>query len=105
MKNIVSISVVVCLVFLFSGCSWVDVTPAAQGVRTATAQEVVACKPMGSVSSKVLSKVGFVDRNEYKVAAELEDLARDQAAKMGGNVIVPDSEAENGQQSFLAYRC
>ena len=105
MKNPVSIPVALCMVLLLNGCSWVEVSPAAEGVRTAVAADVVDCKPMGSVTSNVLSKVGFIERNEYKVAAELEDLARDQAAKMGANVIVPDGEVVDGSQDFLAYRC
>ncbi len=105
MKYLVSASLSMVALVLLGACSFVKVSPAAEGVRTATTAEVVNCRSMGGVSANVLSKVGFIKRNEYKVAAELEDLARDQAAKMGANVIVPDSEIEDGQQSFLAYRC
>lgn len=105
MKKVVPLLAASSLSILLTACTWVKVTPAAEGVRVASAEEVSGCKQVGTASANVLSKVGFVARNEYKVAAELEALARDQAAKLGGNVIVADTEVVEGQQSFRVYMC
>ena len=52
------------------------------------------------------SDIATIDRNREKVGKELETLARNSAAKMGGDVIVPESEiSETGEQTFGIFDC
>jgi hypothetical protein len=52
------------------------------------------------------SDVAYIDRNREKVATELETLARNAAASMGGDTVVPETVvSEQGEQSFGIYRC
>lgn len=88
-----------------SACSWVQVTTGGQAVRLVqTKNDVSGCKELGSTSASVMSKF-FIERDQDKVARELADLARNSAAEMGGDTIVPTSAIDDGKRSFGIYKC
>lgn len=94
-----------CGALILSACAWVKVTPQGEGVRLVqSGRAVESCKKMGRVNAKVVSHVVF-NRDADKVAGELADLARNEAALMGGDTIVPISEISDGRRSFGVYRC
>ncbi|MCF6281062.1 MAG: DUF4156 domain-containing protein [Candidatus Polarisedimenticolaceae bacterium] len=100
-KQIVLLALTVAL----SGCSWVKVTKEGETVRLMpSADDVSSCKQLGTTTTKVLSKV-LLKRNEETVAAELATLARNQAAKMGGDTVAPISEIVEGERTFGIYQC
>ena len=102
MKKIV---VAVCVGFILSSCTWVRVTSQGEGVRLVqSAKAVEPCKKIGKVNTKVVSEVVF-NRDAEKVAGELADLARNEAATLGGDTIVPTSEIIDGRRSFDVYQC
>lgn len=102
MKKIV---VVVCVGFILSSCTWVRVTSQGEGVRLVqSARAVEPCKKIGKVNTKVVSEVVF-NRDAEKVAGELADLARNEAATLGGDTIVPTSEIIDGRRSYDVYQC
>ena len=87
------------------GCTWVKLTD--QG-STVTLVESVAsnCEKLGTTTSIGKADIASVDRSEEKVATELTTLARNHAATMGGNTIVPEgSVTDQGQQTFSVYTC
>lgn len=87
-----------------SGCAFVQVSEAGAAVAQASAADVVNCTEVGKVDSQTQSRV-LLERGNAKVKQELIDLARNQAAAMGANAIVPIGEPEEGRQSFRAYDC
>ncbi len=90
----------------FAGCSnWVQVTDAGQNVRVATASEVANCRRIGRTNTKTLSKIVVVERGAQRLQQELQSLARNEAGDMGGNVVVPESTIDEGQQTFGVYSC
>ncbi|UJO99133.1 MAG: DUF4156 domain-containing protein [Nitrosomonas sp.] len=92
-------------VLILSSCAWVQVTPQGEGVRLVqSAKAVEPCKRLGKVNAKVVSRVIF-SRDADKVAEELADLARNEAALMGGDTIIPISEIGDGRRSFAVYQC
>jgi hypothetical protein len=99
---------VVTLVLLFiglSGCTWVKLTTEGEKVTVVSSADP-ACKKLGRTTSTGVSELASIDRNEAKVATELETLARNQAASMDGNTIVADGPVtEDGQQTFTIYQC
>jgi len=102
MKKIV---VVVCVGFILSSCTWVRVTSQGEGVRLVqSARAVESCKKIGKVNTKVVSEVVF-NRDAEKVAGELADLARNEAATLRGDTIVPTSEIIDGRRSYDVYQC
>ncbi|SFE02055.1 DUF4156 domain-containing protein [Nitrosomonas sp. Nm166] len=100
------ILIAVCGGLILSSCTWVKVTSKGEGVRLVqSARAVEPCKTLGKINAKVVSKVMVFNRETEKVAAELADLARNEAALMGGDTIVPISEINEGRRSFEVYRC
>lgn len=76
-----------------------------EGVRLVqSAKAVELCKRLGKVSTRVESKIVF-SRDSEKVAVELADLARNEAALIRGDTIVLISEINDGRRSFGAYQC
>ena len=49
------------------------------------------CRRLGKTRVEVVSEVAFVKRSDEKVEQELTELARNEAAKVGGDMIVPIS--------------
>jgi hypothetical protein len=90
---------------LSAGCSFVSLQPEAATVLEISAEEAAACERLGRTRVEVLSKVGFISRNQDTVAGELSTQARNSALDMGGNAVAAENEPENGKQSFGVYRC
>lgn len=96
---------IVSAILVVSGCAWVKLTPEGEQVRILGSDQVSGCKKVGKTTVSVLAKVGFAHRSEKRVKEELETLARNSAANMDGDTIVPISGIEEGEQSFDVYRC
>jgi len=88
-----------------AACTWVKTTPEGETVRVAQASEVGNCVRKGQVDSSLKSKIGPFERKASKVALELETLARNEAALMGGNTVVAESGVKDGRQEFGVYSC
>ena len=86
------------------GCAFVQVSDAGATVAQATSTDVVNCEEKGEIVTNTRSKV-LIERGSTKVQQELIDLARNQAATMGANAIVPSGEPVDGSQKFRAYLC
>lgn len=87
-------------------CSWgIKLDPAGKTVRTAWDGNVAGCREVGKLSVSVLDHVGPMDRNDIKVRDELEVMARNEAAEMHADTIVPLGEPRDGSQRWTAYVC
>lgn len=87
------------------GCTWVKLNPGGEKVRVLSAGEVTSCELIGDTNVSLMARVGAVKRNEEKVQKELYALARNSAADMGGDTVVPASEIADGKQRFFVYKC
>ena len=99
------ILVVVLISVLFAACQWVKPTDLGKEVALVKEIHVSNCEKLGSTESNVADNVGIIQRGDKKVAKELITLAKNQAAKMGGDTIVALSSAEDGSQNFGVFRC
>jgi hypothetical protein len=92
---------------LLAGCNWgIKLDSGAKNIRTAWNDAVSACRELGKVTVSVMDRVGPVDRNEIKVASELEVLARNSAAQMqGADTIKPLADPKDGAQPWGVYAC
>ncbi len=93
------------LALITSSCSWVDLTKEGEKVRVLSMQEVSSCKELGKTTVSLLDRVAGIDRNREQVQSELETLARNSAADMQGDTVVPISEVGGGKQVYAIYRC
>jgi hypothetical protein len=90
---------------ILAACSWVKVTSEGESVRLVESlADVAECEKIGTAMSQVVSKVIF-SRDEETMAGELADLARNHAAQIGGDTIVPISDIKEGQRTFGVYKC
>ena len=89
-----------------AGCTWVKLTSPAESVRVGTAAGAADCKQLRAVHAKTTTKVAFFSRSRKKVDEEVETLARNEAAEMGGDTIVAQGPTSSeGRRSFDVYRC
>jgi hypothetical protein len=88
-----------------ASCTWVPLTESGGRVLVADATRIDRCEKLGSTRSKTSDRVVFFQRTERKVSEELATLARNEAAQMGGDTVVPLGEPEDGRQAFDVYRC
>ena len=95
----------VLLLGALSACTWVDLTEEGQSV-TVVSPVNSGCERLGSTTSITKAEIAKVGRNDEKVGTELQTLARNTAARMGGDTISAESEvSEAGEQTFGIYRC
>lgn len=89
-----------------AACSWVSVEPGAKDVLVLPAERLTAdCESLGIVKVSVLDKVGVLERHDEEVVQDLNVLARNHAAKIGGDTAVPLGPAENGERRYEIHRC
>ena len=76
--------IILAMVLPAVGCTWVPLTTEGQKVRVVDAANVADCQKLGTTTSKTASRVVIFARTDRKVHEELESLARNEAAEMGG---------------------
>lgn len=89
---------------LLSACSGLQLNEGGEKVRVLEPGDISSCKNMGRTNSSVTARV-VVERPADTIAKELEIVARNSAARMGGDTIVPLTVIEEGQQTFVVYKC
>ena len=100
-RTIVAITVVTSLV----GCTWVKTSEEAKAVALVKPSAAQQCEKLGNTTSKVADNIGPIPRGENKVQDELIDLAKNEAALIGGDTIVAEGAEVDGVQRFSIYRC
>ena len=96
----------ICLVTILglAGCNFVQLTDPGAGVAQLASGDVTNCQEVGIVSSQTKDRV-VIKRGRDTVQGELNILARNEAAIMGANAIVPIAEPVEGAQRFRAFLC
>ena len=88
-----------------SACTWVEPTAGSRQVTVVKSEHVSTCEQIGQTNTRTAAKIGFIQRNTNTVAKELQTLACNDAAAMGGDTVVPQGLPNEGSQRFLIYRC
>lgn len=89
---------------LLAGCTFVQLSNEGAGVAQLSSGDVVNCEIKGVVSTQTRDRI-VVARSNEAVEGELAVMARNEAAKLGANAIVPIAKPEEGAQSFRAFLC
>lgn len=95
---------IIAATILLSACATLKLTTGGEKVRVLDPSEVESCRELGKTNNSVTSKI-ILERAEEAVAKELRIIARNSAARMGGDTIVPLTVIEAGQQTFVVYKC
>ena len=92
-------------VALLAGCEWAPLTREGEGVTVARPEHVQTCRRVGETTAKVKSEIAGMARSADTVSEELQNLARNAAAGMNGDTVVPVGQPDWGEQRFTVYRC
>lgn len=95
---------IIAATILLSACSTLKLSTEGEKIRVLDPSEINTCRELGKTNNSVTAKIVF-DKAEEQVAKELRILARNSAARMGGDTIVPLTVIEAGQQTFVVYKC
>lgn len=90
---------------LLSGCAFVQLNDGAGSVALSTPEAVGGCRKLASTSVSVVPRFGIVERSQEAMGAELDILARNEAAQTGGNTVVAASPMLDGRRRYDIYRC
>ena len=91
-------------VLLLSACSGISLTDDGEKVRLLDPSEVSSCREKGKTNNSVTAKF-VLERPADVVASELVIMARNSAGRMGADTIVPLTVVQDGQQTFMVYKC
>ena len=94
--------------FVMSGLALLALTACANIRLTENGKNVIVMKPLEVVEK--CENLGTITVNATNVNKSQEDkdretLARNEAAKIGGNVVVAAGEVKDKAQEWTAYRC
>jgi hypothetical protein len=98
-------AVLLLIPFALSACQFVPLTEGGEKTRVLSAAEVQQCRKVGNTTATVKHEIVGIPRQETVVSEELMRLARNNAAVMGGDTVVPASEIVRGSQLFNIYKC
>jgi hypothetical protein len=90
---------------VLSACTWVPLTDDGSRVQLRTLEQARTCEQKSRITVSVKDRIAGIARNDDKVRSELETLARNEAARAGGNAVAAESEPTDGRQAFLIYHC
>lgn len=99
------IAIVLPAMVIMGGCALVDLSDAGAGVKLAKPDAVTTCTNLGRLTASVVHKAGFIPRHPDAVQDNLNVTARNSAAGMGADTIVPATTVQDGKQTFDVYRC
>ena len=103
MKTIIA---TVIAALLLVGCATaLKLTPDGEKVRVLGPDEVGSCRLIGRTNASVTWVIAGVKRPDNVIVQELRVVARNAAARLGGDTIVPLTVVDQGQQSFQVYKC
>lgn len=88
-----------------SGCQFVPLTAGGEKARVLSAAEVQQCQKVGNTTASTKADILGINRRESVISNELVRLARNNAAVMGGDTVVPASDIVHGSQLFGIYKC
>ena len=102
MKNFLLVAIAA---IALTGCTWVQLTAEGENVSLAGVDVIGNCERIGRATAKTLGKIVAVQRGGGRLQEELLTLARNEAGRMGGNTVVPESLINDGEQDFGVYNC
>ncbi len=88
-----------------SACTFNKVTEDAQHVLLVNPKHVEHCENLGKTIVQMKSSFIGINLPSATVERELRNIAKNDAAHMGGDTIVALTEVEAGSQRFQIYRC
>lgn len=93
------------LLLSITSCSLFRSATKAEDVRVVASDGVRDCVEIATTEVSLMPGTMENYRTDEDLAANLERLARESAAQIGGNTIAARGEIDNRSQRFTVYRC
>ena len=93
------------IIIVISACTWIEPTKESLNVILVKPGNVSNCQKLGTTLVTVTHKVGILTRDEKAVTEDLITVAKNNAAKKGGDSIVARGENVEGKMGFDIYKC
>ena len=104
MNTIKNIVLLFALLLVIVGCASTDLTLQGSKVNVGEESDLKQCQMLGSTRLSLSpNHVRFM--GEERMQKQLTIEARNFAARIGGNMILPVKPIEEGKQSFKIYNC
>ncbi len=88
------------------GCTFVALEPEGERVEVAeSAEQVEECQRVGRTRVTTAERVAFILRRDTAIEDDLDRLARNSGADLGGDTVVRESEIEEGRATYGVYDC
>ena len=84
---------------------WVDLTEEGENIRIREENEVNRCEKLGTTSVTTKATILKVRRKQHIIQNELNTMARNGGADLGGDTVAPITEIKDGRQTFGVYQC
>ncbi len=105
MKNLKINGLLLAFAGIMTACSFVSLNPQAQNVAVAANSNLANnCKFWGNTNVSIWAKADTF-QSQKSAESQLDTLARNEAATMGGNTVVAESAINNGQRTYGVYNC
>ena len=92
-------------VILLPACTWVEPTTESNDVTLVKSFNVKSCRKLTTTTATISQNISIITRDEETVTEELITLAKNKAAKLGGDSIVSLGPAVDGSMTFEIYKC
>ena len=95
-----------CVPAVLSACSFVSLDPQARDIVVSQNADSLtnSCKLLGKTNATIWSSAETF-QSDAKVETQLDTLARNQAAQMGGNTVAPITGISEGKRTYNVYNC
>lgn len=106
MKNLKMNAILLGVSTALAACSFVSLDPQAKDIMVSTdANTLSNCKFIGNTNVSLWSKASTF-QSQGKTESQLDTLARNQAATMGGNTVRAESATSDAvQKTYQVYNC
>ncbi len=101
----ISITIIAVLSLLLSACTTLKLTDGGDKIRILAPDEVSSCRELGKTNTTITDSILGINRPAEALERELQIIARNSADNMGGDTIVPLTVINQGQQTFIVYKC
>ena len=104
-RNLLYTGVIIVVAGSLAACATIRLTPEGEKARLLSVDEAANCEKLSRSVISIKPSLLSIPRPKAIIVKDLQVLARNGAANMGGDTVAPVSGVSNGQQTFEVYKC
>lgn len=104
-RRLAAAAVLLSTPFAIAGCSFVTLDPEAEEVEILAPERASDCERLGQTRVTTADRVLFIPRGARAIEDDLDRLARNSTADMGGDTAVRKTDIEEGKATYEVFDC